>query len=471
MRKTVIILLTLVLLLYTGNPGRIFSEPPVVLKEQKILSLNQFITKTCEYDITFREILIDSMKLAYVKDLNLPSRDLVLSLSSQYNLALQENNTGGFKSAISLSALFPSTGTEISGTYSATPNYLLDRKTSSFTAMVSQPIAKNAFGYGNRLEEKITDLSIEVVRYQIVEAYEDYFASLIALYYQWYSDYANVINAEFSLAENKKLLRNIQARKKYSIAFQSDVDKINLQFIEKQENLYTMQNTYRKTEQIIYQAAGYKKTKRLIPRFDAYSEKDIDFNKGYGRFTAQSRTYTILSLLEKKGSLEVKRNAHNLLPSVSLLLGYSRNGTGYLLEESVDSVFAGATFEYSLMRQKEKALHKTSKIEHKKAVLSAENLKRKLERDLKNLYDQIELERKLVDISERKIKLGQRVVRSELKNYRQARASLSDVIVVFNKLESYKYEKVHHTAQLHTLRIEWLRLNDQLVSKNDMKIQ
>ncbi len=435
----------------------------------EILTLNNFVKLVCKNDITFQEILIDNLKLAYLKDLNLVSRDLILSVNGKYNISLEDSDRNGISNTVSISKLFPYSGTGVSGSYETSPDYM-GKRTSRFTAMVSQPIAQNAFGYINRLEDRIIDLEIEVIKYQIVEVYEDYLATLIALYYQWYSDYANLNTAVVSLEESTKLLNNINAKKKYNIAYQSDVDKIDLQVIEKQENVFTLSDTYRNTADLIYQAAGYKDIE-LIPEFTPYSSDIIDFEKEYSLFIKSGRTYKVFSILEQKGSLETKRNVNALLPSVNLLFGYIKERTSNPLTETEEAVYAGFSLEFPFWQEKNKAVYKISKIENKKISLSSENLKRKLETDLKNIYNHIKLEEELIQSADKRIMLGQRIVKSETNDYLLARISLSDLIKSINDLESHKYNKVFHTVKLHTLRIEWLRLLDKLVNKEETGTQ
>ncbi|MBN2041153.1 MAG: TolC family protein [Spirochaetes bacterium] len=435
-----------------------------------IITLQEFIRDVCRRDLTFQEILMDNLKLAYYKDLNLVSGDILLSVMSRYNFLLNDSDNNGHITSVSLSRLFPASGTEVSASFDSSPNSMRGR-TSAFTGAVSQPIAQNAFGYINRLNERIQELDIELAKHQIVEAYEDYLASLIVLYYQWYSDYSNLKTADSALEESIRLLRNIKAKKRFNVAYQSDVDKIDLQVIEKQENLYTLREEYSNTFELICQAAHYKKEKELIPEFSSYYEKEPDFNSEFSAFKNAGRTFNMLSVIEQKGSIEVKRNANALLPSVNLLFGYSKEKATGLSADTEDSLYAGVSLDFPFRQQKNRAAYNISKIEEKKTALSSENTRQKLRTDLKNIYTQIQLEKKLILSADRKIQLGTRIVKSETKDYQLARIQLSELIKSINDLESYKNKKVYHTVKLHTLRIEWLRLLDKLVSMEDTGIK
>lgn len=458
MKKKIIIKMLFILAIAATGSAKV-----IPASGQDVLPLQEFIRKTCEYDITFRKILSDNLKLKYLKDQSLQSSDIILAVTGQYNIFLQEPGDSGMSGTASLSKLFPDTGTEASVSYTTRPAMgMQSSRTSAFTAQVSQPIAQNAFGYLNRLAEDFIDIEIDVAEHQVVEAYEDYLASVIVLYYDWYTSYSNLKTAQASLEENKKILNNIKAKKRFNIANQSDVDKITLQIIEKQENVYSLENAYEKSLSLILQASGMN-DRNIVPEFSSYSEKDIDFDGEYAGFFESGRTVKILDLLNEKGSVNVKAKAGALLPSLDIIFGYSRDGNEYLLSEPEDTLYLGFSFQLPFQRSKAKAAHEISKIEKDSTALNAENTKRKLETNLKSVYNQIRLEEKLIQSSDEKIGIGERILKSEAVNYQQARIGLSDLIKAINDLESLKYSKSYHLAKLNTLKIEWLRLTDKLV--------
>ena len=168
-----------------------------------VVSIEDFIQSATKNDEVFDEILIDNLKLAYRKDLNLPAKDLVLSVKAQNNFYLSQNRDDQ-DVKVSLSKLFPYIGTEVSASYENKPSLSSTTSGSLLECVISQPIAENAFGKNTRLQDKIIGVEIDVATYQIVEAYEDYLASLIALYYNWYSSYENLKIGKASYKENLK---------------------------------------------------------------------------------------------------------------------------------------------------------------------------------------------------------------------------------------------------------------------------
>ncbi|MBN1522547.1 MAG: TolC family protein [Candidatus Aureabacteria bacterium] len=432
------------------------------------MSLKEFIELSTARDTAFQEILIDELKLKYRKTLGLPAEDVVLSAKSQYYFFIDEGG-GEPANTVSLSRLFPLSGTELEAQYSSTVRSSEADVSSELTFLVSQPIAENAFGKGTRLQDSIIGIEIDVARHQIVEAYEDYLAALIQTYYSWYSAYENLKTGENSYNENLKLLENIKERERNKIALPIDVNKITLQVLSKKENLYNLQNEYSRYLHLVKNAIRRTDDVELVPDESMmYSDVSIVFLSNYDAFKKESRTSRILDLLEEKGGLEVEKSIDELLPSIDLMGGFSIEGSGHSLDDSEKSVFIGISLDLPLQRSQEKARHETSKIELEKTKLSSETVHAQLYAILINLHDAIEREKKLIAMAEEKIAVAQAIVEDEAKNYSLGKVTLNDFIDVVNKLEDNKFIRIYHEIQLKKLTVEWLRLTDRLVTEKQV---
>jgi len=432
----------------------------------RLLPLEDFITLASKNDANFEEILIDELKLKYKRLLTMPARDLVLSLKSQYDVILYKDR-GNIENTVSLSKLFPLTGTEISAEYETSLNSSTYKVSSEFSAMISQPIARNAFGRNAQLLDKIMGLEVDIANYQIVEAYEDYLAALIQMYYNWYSAYENVKTAENSYNENLKLLENIKERQKYKIALPVDVNKISLQVAAKKEALVSLENKYTEYLNMVKESIRYDSVDKLEPGAPStYEHVAIDFEPDHEMFVKKSRTIKVLGLLEDKSSLEVDKYADELLPSIDIIAGYSRKGAGHDIVDNEETVYAGMSMDWPLPGEVEQATYQDSKIDLKKTKLSTENVSLRLNTNLKNLYNQIEREKELISLAQEKVDLATSIVEDDRKNYSLGRLTLNDLIDEVNKLENNKFNKIFHEIELKRLTMEWLRLTDQLVKEN-----
>ncbi|MBN1794074.1 MAG: TolC family protein [Candidatus Omnitrophica bacterium] len=432
----------------------------------RTLSLTEFIRLASEKDTSFEEILIDELALQYEKALQLPAKDLVIEVKSQYVTVLEEDEEAP-ENTVSLSKLFPLQGTDITAEYNSSIKSSTYDITSDYSIIVSQPIAENAFGRANRLLDKIVGIETDIARHQIIEAYEDYLATLIQRYFDWYSAFENVKTAENSYRENVKLLENIKEREKKSVALPIDVNKIQLQVLAKEENLVALRTTYARSLTLIKEAIRYEGDEAFIPEQPVlYEDRTIDFAGEYRRFTDASRTYKALTMLEEKSSLKVDKAADALLPSIDLFAGFSVDGTGHDVVPTDKQAFAGVSLEWPLPSQVERAEYETAKIARDKTALGTEGTYARLHTSLSNLYDQIERERRLIELSDQKIKLAQSIVEDETENYSFGKVTLNDLIDEVNKLEDNKFNKISHEVQLKKLIVEWLRLTDTLVAQN-----
>lgn len=433
--------------------------------DRRILTLNEFIKEVAEKDTVFQEILIDELKLKYQRELTVPARDFVLSVESQYNFLLRPSIDES-ENTIALSRLFPYYGSSVEAEYSSAFNPATDRVTSGFEVKFSQSIAENAFGRNTRLLDKIAGIEVEVASHQIVEAYEDYLAALIQMYYDWYSAYEDLKTGQVSYEKNLELLENIKKRAKNKIALPIDVNKSSLQVENKRDNLVTLKDDYQEQVNLVKTAIRYKGTEELIPEeFPSYADINIDFDKDFEKFWKESRTSLVLKLLEDKSSLEVARYADELLPSIEVFTGYSMSGDDHDIEDEEQVFFMGATIDWPFPGEVEVAKYQVSKIAKDKSRWTTKNTYFSLYTNLKNINISIEKERKLISIADKKIKLSQEIVKDELENYSLGRVTLKDLIDEINKLEDNKFNKVSHDVQLKKLTIEWLRLTDSLIEK------
>ena len=436
----------------------------------RTLSIQDFIQLVTRHDTVFEEILMDEMKLAYRKALVLPAGDIVLSVKAQYDLILDQDRNGTDVS-VSLGKLFPSSGTSVEVVMDNAPSLSADVQNSELNFLVAQPVAENAFGQATRLKDKIVGLEMDVIRYQIVEAYEDYLASLISTYYDWYFAYENLKIGEASYKQNQQLLDNMYSRASNKIALPVDVNKVKLQVIEKEERVITLREQYKNVSQVILKAIRREdKGESLVPEDPGrFHDFRIDFEKGYDDFVQSSRTYAILRLLESKSSLKVDENADALLPSTRLMFGYKVEGQGWAVKNEDNMVYAGVQLDWPFPDELARAQYEVSQIDERKQQLSNRNKFLELYTTLKNLYFQIQREQQLIALADQKIQLAEDVLGDETVNYSYGKITLNDYIAAVNAVDQNRFNKILHTVQQKKLLLEWLRLTDLLVDEGILR--
>ncbi|MFH1837172.1 MAG: TolC family protein [Candidatus Omnitrophota bacterium] len=441
-------------------------------KAAETLSLDKFISLACARDREFEQILIENLELKYKKKLALPADDIVISSKSEYVALVKDQEQGYPVYDVSLSKLFPYTGTEMEAGYSSTlKSTALDDVDAEFYTKVTQPVARNAFGRATRLLDKITGMEIDIARYQIVEAYELYLSSIIRIYYNWYEAYENVKTAKNSYDKSMELLKNVEDRAKNNIALPVDVNKVKLQVLEKKETLIAVRRQYDEYTNLMKKSLGSEMEEEFLPDpADQYEGVTIDFVEDYKKFREESRTSKILDMLEEQSDLEVDKDADDLLPSIDLYAEYSIIADDRDLERDNKKVIAGMTIEYPFPGQVEHAEYETSKVEHKKSVLEKINTHISLYADLKNIYETIEETRELIKIADEKIEVAQSIVDDDAVNYSYGKVILNNFIDEVNRLDSNKFSKIQYSITLKKLIIDWLTLTDQLIRKKDLAL-
>ena len=457
-----------VLLAIACSASDMVGEEKAADRARKALSLQEFVSLAAGRDTEFEAILMDELSLKYADALALPARDLVLSLTQQFHSYLGQDR-GAAGSSVELSKLFPRSGTEISADYSASPSFSSDT-VGAASLSVTQPIARNAFGRSTRLLEKIVGLEVDIAQHQVVEAYEDYLATIIVAYHAWYQAYENLAVARSSYGENEKLLDNIKKRARKQVAKDIDVNKIRLQILAKKERLIEMEEEYEKSLEIIHRIVRHDRKSELVP---TDSEVPVampdDFRATFQQFTSLSRTFRVLRILKSKSALEVDKEADDLLPSINLVLAGELRGDDYSLGERDDMLYAGIAMAWPFPSQVDRAEHKVSKINDRKSALELDNARYRLYADLKGLYHEIRKESRLQEVADKKIELAEAVLEEETENYSFGRVTLNDYIIAVNRLDSNRFNRIVHRVRYRRLMTEWLRLTDRLVTARDAK--
>ena len=432
------------------------------------LTLDEFVNLAASRDTEFEEILIEELTLRYERDLRLPPADLVLNVKQTYD-AFPSQDRGAPATQISLNRLFPLRGTELELAYEAGSSIRSDTDTSVFGVGVSQPIARNAFGRSTQLLDKIVGLEVDVARFQIIEAYEDYLATIMEVYYNWYEDHENLRIGRSSYRENLKLLKNIRARAKQKIALPIDVNKVRLQVLGKKERLVELEEALANSLQMVETIIRHESDLALqpvMPPMPEQMQEAIDTQLEV--FNEQGRTYAILRTLERTSSLEVDREADDLLPSINLLAGYEVQGRNYGIDDSENRVFAGIEMEFPYPHTQQRAELGVARIFAEKSRLTTQNTYYRLRQQLAALQLEMAREVQLAKIADEKIALARKVVRDETENYSFGKVTLNDYIQAVNSLDNNRFSKILHESLLRRRQLEWQRLTDTLVGQSEV---
>lgn len=437
------------------------------LVQYSILTLEEFIVRATQNPF-FEEILMEQLELQYSEVLALPADDWILSVKTDYVLAAGETDTiHGFNGGIELAKLFNESATQLSTGWNLSPGAGGDGN-SSFFFNLAQPIGQNAFGRKNRWISDLAGINNSIIEIQIVEAYEDYFASLLILYYNWYSDYSRLLTTQRSYQTSEQLLYEMISKQEYRIADELDVNKSRLQLLSRGETLISIQSSYKSRENEIRLAIGSGEGAFRPELKDFRDFSSLDFDELSKEFFNESRTAAAFELLENEKTLSEKITADELLPSAEFYGNYSLTGNGYGFEDGGLShgLSLGIQLNYSILSEKITAKVEKSQLEIDQTKLSNQNKILKLKLELDNLSQELETSYEIIGISQELMDLSSAVAEDEENDYNLGTSDLNFLIQAINSRDSYESQLISKRVQFNSLMIEFLRLTDNLVVKS-----
>ena len=442
------------------------------INEAPLLTLNEFLTQTGK-NTFFEEILIDTLDLKYSEVLALPAEDVVLGVKGAYQVLFPSESDSkpshGLDSSVSLSKLFADSGTSLSAGVSTSPSGSSGH-TSQFVFEIAQPIAQNAFGKANRLTRKLTQIEDRILEMQIVEAYEDYYAVLITLYYTWHAEYAALQSSQNSYITSRSLIEEMESKYDYGIANQLDLDKSNIQLYSKLDSLIQQETDFKETMDLIKQAMMIDDAALLYrPQLeDYYSPEDLDFDRYYTDFQNDSRTYEVFSLTEERSDLNVRLRADELLPSANLYANYRLNGRGIFFAEGPEdqSLQIGVDLSYPIASSQARASYEREKIDRTRTALSNANKKIELKNDLRRLFYDLESGVERIALSDRRVEMANRIAESESRDYNLGKSDLNDLISALNQVDTVAQSRISAIVRQNQNTVELLRFTDRLVSES-----
>lgn len=433
---------------------------------EHVLSMQEYLETAQRKNTEFSRILLDELKIAYSQTLALPLADIVIDASARYGMHLAAPAQEYTDFSVGAVKTFSSTGTQAGAEYVSGLSSSTQQKSSEFEASLSQQIARNAFGRRTRMLTSITGMEMDIARFQVAEAYEEYFAEILKTYYYWFLAHENLATAKKALRENTALYAHIAERKNRHIAHENDMNKAKLQLVSKEEALILAESNYQKYTNQVKKICCIAPHQRVVPLGLAlYDTFDDSFEKLYDVFSNTSRTYKLFDLLERRGVLLTSKLADELFPSISVQLGYHTRTNGYGISHGDEGVFAKVIVEKLWPDSQEKARVEVAKIDQEAARLDALNIRYRMYADLKNLYLEIEHQKELIAKAKEKEVLAGRVAEYESEDYSYGRSTLNDVIQSINAKVASAYDVVEKEVRLRILIVELLRLTDTLVEE------
>jgi len=427
------------------------------------LMLKDFLIQTCK-NSHFEYILIDELFLEYDEILASQLMEILLNIRSSYSLVIGEDLKLP-EGSISLSAIFPETGTSLEAGYSQGTSFQTDNQTGAFSLRFEQAILGGGFGKTAKLKNIAAAHQKTIAKYKIVEAYETYLSSIILIYIEWLSAYQNKLYAESAYRDSVAILDLVKKKLQYNIALPVELNKSELQVLSKEEQLEGAQQSYKSIFNEIQYLSGIDvKGKNLIPSNSSLPEA-ISINRDdiLKQFKTKSRTARTMNLLTEILNIDLQIARDTLKPKINIYADYSLDNIWSSLENSFEF---GITVDLSFLNTKNKTSLRSKEVEIRKESVKNNNDYSDIYEDVVSLLDQFEYNKRLLSITEKKKEAAELILKEEQKEYDKSRAELNDILTAQNSLDNIEKARILLVMQQVKLTVEWLEYNDILVDDN-----
>lgn len=424
---------------------------------------DEFIQAALKNDRQFEILLAEEMKIKYRAALSKTPDDIIAAVRGSYGYALPGTGHKGSFTIVSLSKLFPSAGVKLSGSYTAEKG-THGSEASAASLSVSVPVVRNAFGLADRMISEIAGYEKEIALLQAAEAYENYVAHLLKVYYSWHSDYASMQAGAASLAEAERFHKNMIERKRSGVAYEADVQKSRMQLAEKKSAAAELEFKYLQSLNFIKLVLNDPEPVPGKP--GVFAEKNIEGS--VNEIFSRTRPGIIAEIAVKKAGVSEAKAFNMLLPAVEISAEVRTQGTGYALTSNSNSVFAGFSASLPVFASsQDMARYEIEKLENARSRVSAGYGRKTYVMKIENLKAAVETRREQSLLAAEKEEAAEAVLREEKRNYSQARISLNDLINAVNSAEQAKFARINAEAALSAAVIDYRRETDTLVEKNE----
>ena len=427
------------------------------------LALEDYLEKAKVHDPQMQSIIADRLKMKYLTDLNLPSRQILLSVQNEYGFTRDEEPSSVLSATISKPLLETGTVISVGKTMTERPD-----RTEDVTQMrVEQSLYRNAFG--GQIRKRMDNLEIQksMIELQVIEAYEDYTAESINRYLDLTLAYLNYQTSQRLKKESSLLLNNVQKKFKQNIASTTDLKRAKLQTAQRAENELQSRANMEALSSGIQRVLGENKTGVLYPDTilnmeDRLTNIDIDIEK----FLLKSRSRLIYDKQEAVAAGNLKIIKDNLRPEANLLVGFNidnstRFSTAINREEAVVGVNIDIPFDHSVVE----AQIKEASYLLLKSKLDKKSFQDAIRESLMVIRNRILRQKELLKISKEKRDLAVEIVKEQTKRYQVGRITLESLIEDRNTEAQFEFAYLSELTNLNKLIVQWLALTDQLVEK------
>ncbi len=444
----------------------LYSHGAFADSSQKFLDLNEFVRAARANDVGIEKVLHERVQTTFLRSLSLPSPGVLLQIENQYGFSLDE---GERTTVLDLAASkeITTTGTTLTASHSL--NRQEDREEDQTRVALEQSLFRNAFGKQTRRQDQKLIKENEAILLRTVEAYEDYIATLISGYFDWQLSHVNRTVAQELLSESQSLQHFIEERSQRHIASKVDVGRVALESMGYEEAILELDISLVKQGAEIASAMGKEVLNDLQPSaLLDWTNLKLDFEQTRTAALSKGRMLGAYALAEEAGALEIQLRKEDLDPAINLIGGFRYDdSTRFTVSTDRKEVYVGFNAELPLWDQKSGAEVKKAAYEKMSATLAKKEYLKNLSSALRAQEGRIQTQRKRIELSEKKWTVSKDVARRERKRYENGKIDLETLISARQAQANSRFEFLKNRIQLNKDIVEWLRLTDQLIVKDE----
>ncbi|MDD0852147.1 TolC family protein [Halobacteriovorax sp. GB3] len=428
--------------------------------QKPTLGVNEYIELLKKNDPQFELIINERLKKEYLVDQGLPSREFLLSASTEYGFALDDSENTN-QTTVELSRTLIESGTEI--TVSRSQNKLSDREETVSSVEIEQKIINDGFGSNTRAKKKVLQNEVQILDLQIKESYEDYIEQRLSAYFELGQLYTELKSSKEIFEEAKKLYQEVLNKRKKSIASTTDVKRAKLQMLVREDEYLEGQTAYTKTVQSLSTYIG-KSLLKDIPEFKFDFSKRLTEAPLREEELKEYRSYQIKDMTTKnaKESLDIEKNNGGL--SASIVAGASLDDSKrFSTTVKNEEMLIGLRVDIPFGDSNQKALNQKANYEYIKARIEKKNYINELLSNLSQLQIELNNKKRKLEIAKEKSILSESIVKEDTKRYENGRLSLEELITTRNNRATYKKAYISEQMAYNKLVVTFLSATDRLI--------
>jgi outer membrane protein TolC len=422
------------------------------------LNFKQYLHLIKENDYVIKRLLNEKKAISLNYLIEQPNTEFIFNIGLYADIFADSSISPALD--LRTTKLLEETATSFTGSFSSNKTSQSSSETQKFSLTFEQPLIANSLGYQFKLAEKVRILKSQDSLLKINEKIKNRTEELLLLYYDWYLAYQEYLIENRVVNEYKRLLTDIQDRKRNYVAREIEVNKIKNQVLIKEAGLISKEQLLKNYNEKIALFLNFD-FKEIFPLEKDSKKLYIFFEQILKEDNNSSKYLELIHHIEKNISslnISILKDKQKM----PLVLGATWQNTQTVGSSSSSKMQVGLGFSFPYENKQNKSLLELTILEHENLLLRQEEEKLSLKLELLLLEDNIFNENRNMQLLAAQIKLLESIANEEKDNYLRGQINLNQLIQAINDLELIKLQSIRNVNRLEKLKIQWLSKKNKL---------